>query len=77
VNEPSDKKVKLIILGVVVVLAAGVWGYTLLGSGESKPPPPSPKVDALKAGYDKVEKQAPVVNEQAPAQPSKGAHKAQ
>ena len=77
-NEPSDKKVKLIVLGVVVALASAVWGYSLLGNAAAaKPLPPSPKADALKAGYEKVEKPpATATNDTTPVQPSKGAHKA-
>lgn len=76
----SGKKVKLIVLGVVVVLAAAVWGWSLFG-GSGTPavdPEVQAKADALKEGYKRTGAGRPpeVQDVPPPGPPTRAAQKA-
>lgn len=76
----SGRKVKLIVLGVVVLLAAGVWGWSLFGGGGAPVADPAgqAKAEALKQGYERTGAGRPPEAQDAPlpGPPTRAAQKA-
>lgn len=74
-DEDTAKKVKIGAAVALALAAAAVWAYGLRGGGAPAGPATSAKAEALKAGYEKVERPPAEDPGAAPPQPSKGPRK--